>query len=984
MHNTISNMRIHITSLFILVNLFSRAQFTDITNSTGIILTGNTQQSGSGVSFFDFDHDSDDDLTFGGPFEPIVAWRNDNGTLVPAHFFENTGDPKSVMWIDYDNDGDSDLFFSVYNQSAKLYRNEGADVFVNVTDSLHLPAINARTFGCAWGDFDNDGYLDVYLSNFNVLPTGPTNWLLRNTGNGGFTNVTASMGVSNGTKRTYQSSWIDFNLDGWLDLFVANDLNDGNELYINTGSGFIASGAQYGLNTAMEGMSSSWSDFDSDGDFDGYVSNNLPGNKLFRNDGDTTVDIAPVSGTEVNALCWGTIWLDFDHDGFDDLHIGTTMPGLNNNQNYLLRNNGDYTFSDTSMTNDLQYVYGSAKGDINNDGWWDFIEMKMLPAAIGLWQNIGGTNHWLKFHLQGVASNRDGVGSILRYYYPGKSGMLQTYCGEGYMGQDSQHEIISMADHETLDSLFIQWPSGWVDKYYNLSSDTAYTFIEGSTYYPEIIAEELSICDNDSVMLSVSLPGEVQWFDGSSEPTIWVFEPGTYSMTSESPFGIVAEETIEIMARPIATSYVEILPPSCAGQNDACIVFAAGNETDWTISGLSAFNENCDLTPGIYTIDYIGEEYCYAQETIEILEVDSIQVTASAPLACGGSPVSLSLEVQGINSDYIITMNDGSDPMALAPGSYQGEIITDEGCYGNFALEIVAVPAVSFTVASDTLCSDNTISLTYEITDGTPGFITDWQGNNPMFTAAGEYFAIATDLNNCSDTAYYTIHPFMPFEAINTTSSICPGTTVASTLEIMGGYPPIQIVWGNINTDSLSAGFYPIAISDEAGCVLTMDYSVNEYPELQLETLVTYPVDTLPGMIELLITGGVAPYTYTWNDVMGENNQTWFDSAEFIVVISDSVGCTIMDTIELIITSTTENMFGVNAPYPNPMSDIVQIYLTEVSSIQLLNSHGQIIFSKENAYGMESISTDQLSQGAYYIQLRCNADSKVFRCIKSR
>ena len=113
-------MRIPIAAILLLANHISSAQFTDITNSTGIILTGNTQQSGSGVSFYDFDHDGDDDLTLGGPLEPVVAWRNENGTLTPAYFFENTGDPKSVMWIDYDNDGDSDLFFSVYNQSATL------------------------------------------------------------------------------------------------------------------------------------------------------------------------------------------------------------------------------------------------------------------------------------------------------------------------------------------------------------------------------------------------------------------------------------------------------------------------------------------------------------------------------------------------------------------------------------------------------------------------------------------------------------------------------------------------------------------------------------------------------------------------------------------------------------------------------------------------------------------------------------------------
>jgi hypothetical protein len=984
MHNTISHMRILITSLFILSNLFSWAQFTDITNSTGIILTGNTLQSGSGVSFFDFDHDGDDDLTFGGPFEPIVAWRNDNGTLVPAHFFENSGDPKSVMWIDYDNDGDSDLFFSVHNQSAKLYRNEGADIFVNVTDSLHLPAINARTFGCAWGDYDNDGYLDVYLSNFNLLPTGPTNWLLRNTGNGGFTNVTVNIGVSNGTKRTYQSSWIDFNLDGWLDLFVANDLNDGNELYINTGSGFIASGAQYGLNTAMEGMSSSWSDFDSDGDFDGYVSNNMPGNKLFRNDGDTTVDIAPISGAEVNALCWGTIWLDFDHDGHDDLHVATTIPGLNNNQNYLLRNNGDYTFSDTSMTDDLQSVYGSAKGDINNDGWWDFIEMKMQPAAIGLWQNNGGANHWLKFHLQGVVSNRDGVGSIVRYYYPGKSGMLQTYCGEGYMGQDSQHEIISMADHETLDSLVIQWPSGWVDRYYNLMANAAYTFIEGDNYNPTILTQNPFVCSNDSVLLTINGAEQVVWFNGVNNDSVFVNAPGTYTAMAENAWGLSKEVNITLPAGQPANADISVQPPSCSGQTDACIQFETGESQDWNINGALAQIQNCGFAPGVYSLTYIGNQFCYTEQLVQIDDTDSISVTATAPLSCGAEPVELTLSLSGINGDYDIVMNDGFDPMALLPGNYEGQVITPSGCSGNFIVQVIEAPAVYFAVNSDTLCSEAPITLNYEITGGLPGFVTDWQGNNPFLSNAGEYIAIVTDQNECRDTAYYTIYPFTVVQAINTSSTVCPGSTAQSELELTGGYPPLQIDWLNGQPDSLGFGVYTVMVADAAGCNFVFDYAVNEYPPMQLNVVTTYPVDTLPGTVELEVTGGIEPYNYIWNGMTGEPVQSWLDSAQFVVEIMDSVGCTLSDTIELIATSLIENTFTMNTPYPNPVADYLNIELTEISEIRLMNSCGQLIFRKNKAFGSESINTSYLIEGVYFLWVESSHQSKVYEIVKAR
>lgn len=977
-------MRIQNTAILLVAHLLSLAQFTDITNSTGIILTGNTLQSGSGVSFYDFDHDGDDDLTLGGPFEPIVAWRNDNGTLVPAHFFDNTGDPKSIMWIDYDNDGDSDLFFSVYNQSAKLFRNEGSDVFVNVTDSLHLPAINAKTFGCAWGDYDKDGYLDVYLSNYNLLPTGPTNWLLRNNGNGGFINVTAAMGVSNSTKRTYQSSWIDFNLDGWLDLFVANDFNDGNELYINTGNGFIASGAQYGLNTAMEGMSSSWSDFDSDGDFDGYISNNMPGNKLFRNDGDTAVDIAPLSGTEVNALCWGTLWLDFDHDGHDDLHVCTTIPGLNNNQNYLLRNNGDYTFSDTSMTNDVQSVYGSAKGDINNDGWWDIIEMKMQPAAIGLWQNNGGAHRWLKFHLQGVTSNRDAVGSIVRYYYPGKSGMLQTYCGEGYMGQDSQHEIISMADHETLDSIIIQWPSGWEDRYYNLNSNTSYTFIEGETYNPVIEAQKSFVCENDSIWLTVNDAQQVTWFNSVNNDSIYVYAPGTYSATVENEWGIIKEIQTTIEEGNAAVANINVQPPSCSGQSDACVGFETDDYQDWNLNGVNAQIQNCGLTPGLYTLTYIGAQFCYTEQLVQIEDADSILVTATAPLSCGAEPVELALSISGINGEYDIVMNDGSDPAALIPGFYEGQILTQSGCAGPFNVEVVQVPAVHFIVYSDTLCTDAPLSLTYEITGGQPGFITDWQGNNPMLTTAGEYFAIVIDQNDCRDTAHYTVYPFNPVQAMNSVSSVCPGSSIAAEIDIIGGYPPIQMDWGNVNTDSLTVGVYPIEIQDAAGCIVTTDFTVNEYPAMQLNVWVTYPTDSLPGTAELLVTGGVSPYSYSWNNLPGEAIINWLDSSEYIILITDSAGCTIHDTLELTTTKISENTIRRNIPYPNPMNDILNIEVEAISEIQLLNSVGQVLFSKREAKGKEAIHTAHLTEGVYFLHI-CNERSKTtYKIVKRK
>ncbi|MFM7311282.1 MAG: CRTAC1 family protein, partial [Flavobacteriales bacterium] len=486
------------------------AQFTDISSPLGISLTGNTLQSGCGVSMVDFDQDGWDDLTVGQPMNAILAYRNVNGSYQLTHVFDNTGDPKAIQWLDFDNDGDLDFFHSVMNQTARRYRRDSNDTFTEITDSLHWPLANARTFGCSWGDYDKDGFLDVYVCNYNVLPSGPTNWLLRNNGQGAFENVTAIAGVSNGMRRSYQSSWIDFNLDGWLDLFVANDMGDRNELFINNGGvSFTAIGADVGLNTAMEGMSTNFNDVDADGDWDLFVSNNLAGNAFFLNAGDTMNNIAASAGVLVNSTCWGTLWMDYDHDGLDDLHISTSNLAVNSNQNVLFHNNGDSTFSNVSMPNDLQIVFASAKGDQNNDGWWDFVEMKQYPAAVALWQNNGGENHWLKFGLEGTVSNRDGIGAIIRYDYPGKSGMLTTHNGEGYLDQDSQYEIISLADHVQLDSLSVEWPSGWVDRYYALESDHLYHFTEGETFQVQILnATGHGICSEfGQVMLTVAEEG---------------------------------------------------------------------------------------------------------------------------------------------------------------------------------------------------------------------------------------------------------------------------------------------------------------------------------------------------------------------------------------------------------------------------------------------------------------------------------------------
>ncbi len=190
-------MKISLAIFGLLGVLITNAQFTNVTSNYGFFLSGTSPQSGNGVSFYDYDNDGWDDLTIGQANNSILVYHNDNGDYTLSMTFPNTGDVKQLIWVDYDNDGDSDFFFTVMNQSAKLYRNEGDQTFTDVTANLNLPISNGKSFGAAWGDYDVDGFVDVYICNYSSAPSSHTNWLLHNNGDGTFSDVTEFFGLGN-------------------------------------------------------------------------------------------------------------------------------------------------------------------------------------------------------------------------------------------------------------------------------------------------------------------------------------------------------------------------------------------------------------------------------------------------------------------------------------------------------------------------------------------------------------------------------------------------------------------------------------------------------------------------------------------------------------------------------------------------------------------------------------------------------------------
>ncbi len=255
--------------------------------------------------------------------------------------------------------------------------------FTDVTDSANV-GNNARGLGAAWGDYNNDGFLDIYVSNYNDV-----NVLYKNNGDGTFSSVAGSAGV-NDDSTGIDIAWGDYNNDGFLDLYVVNDVGAGygakNLLYKNNGDGTFTNVAdEAGVSSRGYGLCAAWADYDSDGFLDLYVTNNAhtifcygQSNKLYRNRGDGSFeDVTETAGVGEKGNSMGIAWCDYDNDGdLDFCVLNFASPYLDDpegNPSVLYQNNNG-VFSDVASSVGIEHTdggHGVAWGDYDNDGDMD-------------------------------------------------------------------------------------------------------------------------------------------------------------------------------------------------------------------------------------------------------------------------------------------------------------------------------------------------------------------------------------------------------------------------------------------------------------------------------------------------------------------------------------------------------------------------------------------------------------------------------------
>ena len=703
--------------------------FSDVSNIQGINFTNtSTDGWGSGVSFYDFNQDGWDDLSFAKENGLQGIYLNNQGSYQQASFvLSNFGETKHLLWVDYDNDGALDIFITTKNGKNYLYKNDGNFNFTEVTASAGIYAGGAKNYGASFGDYNKDGFLDLYVCKYGDT-TGDTsnlvdvNNLYRNNGDGTFTDVSFIAGVSDGSKPSFCSVWFDYNKDSWPDLYVVNDRSSNAVLYRNNGDGTFSNVTVIANLTApiSNFMTASIADYNNDNDLDLFVSNTSGGlvdvPKLFDNTGSGYfTDLSSSLGLVMPKTTWGGLWLDYNNDSKQDLYVATAFldPSAPIGQSYFFKNLLPATFVEDSslfIGNHSASSHAVSRGDLNNDGFYDIAVQNESPYLPFLWQNSGNSNNYIKISLEGTVSNSMAIGSWIKVFVGGQQYTQYTLCGENYLGQNSQHHIFGVGNASMIDSITVEYTSGIEDKYYNLPVNQNYQFLEGGTV-PIFTIPQLGstiLCLGDSAVLSAPFFESYLWNTGDTTREISVWEPSTYNLVVIDSNGITHySDAVIIEVLPAIEILKTTKNVSCAAGNNGELYLNINNQSRpyaiiWLhgASGDSLFN----LTAGTYAFNYSDSMACTWSDSVLIQEPFPLNIQNLVSSETPDSLGAISLVINGGSAPYEIFLDDmfaTENIENLSAGIYFVEVLDDHECYWSDEIEIFYEDTITQTAILD-------------------------------------------------------------------------------------------------------------------------------------------------------------------------------------------------------------------------------------------------------------------------------------------
>jgi len=509
-------------------------RFSDVTQSSGVSYqhaylfptpASEPEEFGGGVASGDYDNDGMVDLfVLRGDIGPNLLYRNLGGNA-----FEEVGEAAGVAYTksanenyrhsgpafaDVDGDGDLDLFIGgIEFDPSFLYRNDGDGTFTDVTEGSGVDTVASKyTLSAAFGDYDLDGDLDLFLTHWGtpraVGEHIDTEHLWRNDTAGGvirFTDVSLASGIAPsiiepepvgsfggaGFDYTFSPAFVRLNEDRYPDLAITGDFLT-SMVYLNNADGTFQNVTDRNVILDRNGMGSALGDYDGDGDVDWFVTSiwSEPdaggrqtfelGNRLYENHGGVFQDVTDAAGVHDGGWGWAACFADFDNDTDLDIYhtngwIEPFAPDhFDMDASRLFVAAGDGTFTEGALAAgiaDRERGYAAVCADFDNDGDVDIFQAhRGTENSATLWRNDGTDNRYLRVRLVGSSPNTQAAGARIRATVGDKEMLREIVIGSNYTSQNPTVQVLGLGAASNVDSLVVEWPDGLTTTRTNVSA----------------------------------------------------------------------------------------------------------------------------------------------------------------------------------------------------------------------------------------------------------------------------------------------------------------------------------------------------------------------------------------------------------------------------------------------------------------------------------------------------------------------------------
>ena len=623
-----------------------------------------------------------------------VLYQDGAGAFTEVDYGSVSNNNQWGMTIgDYDNDGHKDVFSGGAYDGVHIKHIDAVGTYYDMeldNGSMFMQA-------CNFADIDNDGRLDAFGCHDDALSRmwkGNGTALDYNQDFFDLTDYALTDNPGNDHSGNYGTVWCDFDQDGVIDLTIAkcrqfvNDPFDPrriNQLWINDGNGnYTESAEERGLVLNEQSWTVDYADVDNDGDFDCFLTNHSTTMTLLENDGNGYfTDITPGSGLDISGFVLQAKMTDFDNDGFVDVVLSGGLHGY-------FHNNGDGTFTQMTAFAAGDTMHSFAVGDVNRDGFAD------LYASYGngynspdndgnddiLWVNTGNDNHWISFDLEGIESNMDAVGTTVIITGAFGTQMREIRAGESYGIVNTFACMFGLGDNMEVETVTINWPSGYVTTLDNPAIDQYHTVLEAPcmTSVSVAAASSTSLCPGESVMIEVV--GDFtsyNWSNGGETSFIEVSEAGNYSVTVYDADGCAGvSEIISVEVITAEAPQVMVLGELsfCAGSS---VELVGPNASEWSWSNNETTQSIVVTASGSYSLsllDACGNQNQSEVFVVEVLDTPGAPVVEGQELTEAGSVV---LSGSSYNLHWFET-EMATEPLAVGP-TFETPVITETTTY---------------------------------------------------------------------------------------------------------------------------------------------------------------------------------------------------------------------------------------------------------------------------------------------------------------